>query len=59
MPRIPLSPAIQTILGALTRNWPFVFANPQTSKPYTSVLKNFARAIERAGIRCATRRSAG
>jgi len=49
--RIPLSPAIRALLAPLPRVRPWVFTNNRTGKPYTTVGKNFERALERAGIR--------
>ncbi len=48
--RLPMTEAIQTVLAVLPRLHPFVFANPRTGKPYTSVGKNIARALARANI---------
>jgi integrase len=49
--RIPLSPAIRELLKPLPRVRPWVFTNVRTGQPYTTVGKNFERALERAGIR--------
>jgi len=52
--RIPLSPAAETVLGALPRvpGRPYVFTNPRTRDQYTvnGALHVFRRAVIRAGI---------
>ena len=48
--RIPMSPTIALILGEQPRTWPWVFTNPSTGRPYTTVVGSFRRALARAGI---------
>lgn len=48
--RIPLSPAIKTVLGTLARQHAWVFTNAQTEAPYKSVRQVFNRAVTRAKI---------
>jgi integrase len=50
--RIPLSPAIDAVLGALARQHAWVFTNSRTADRYTvnGVAHVFGRALARAGI---------
>jgi integrase len=48
--RLPLTPAIRTLLEGLPRIHPYVFTNPRTGRPFTSIGKNFERALDRAEI---------
>jgi integrase len=48
--RLPISPAMLRILDSLPKHWPWVFTNPVTEQPYTTVAKSLERALERAGI---------
>ena len=48
--RLPMTPRIAALLATLPRVHPWVFTNPRTAGPYTTVGKSFARALKRAGI---------
>src|SRR5665213_356276 len=48
--RIPISNTIAAILESRPRIHAFVFTNPSTEQPYTTIGKVFERALERAGI---------
>ena len=47
---IPLSGILLAELLTLRRENPFVFANPETKKPYVDLKKGFKAACEKAGI---------
>ena len=49
--RIPISPTMRSVLAEQPKATPWVFTNPRTGKPYTTVAASFNRAVERAGIR--------
>ena len=53
MRRIPISPAIEAVLGAQPRIHAWVFTNSRTERPFTvnGAAHVFRRAAERAGIR--------
>ena len=48
--RIPLGSALTELLNEQPRKSVWVFPNPRTRRPYTTVLKSFKRALERAEI---------
>ena len=48
--RIPLGVTLRDVLREQSRSSVWVFPNPRTRRPYTTVLKSFKRALERAGI---------
>ncbi len=45
-----MTASIRLVLSELPRVHPYVFTNPATGEPYTTVGKNFERALERGGI---------
>ena len=51
MRRIPVSGVLADVLAEQSRLTPWVFPNPRTQKPYTTVATSFRRAVERAQIR--------
>ena len=48
--RIPVSGVLAEVLAEQSRLTPWVFPNPRTQKPYTTVTTSFRRAVERAKI---------
>ena len=48
--RIPISGVLADVLGEQPRLTPWVFPNPRTQRPYTTVAASFRRALERAKI---------
>ena len=48
--RIPLGSTLAELLNEQPRKSVWVFPNPRTRRPYTTVLKSFKRALERAEI---------
>ena len=48
--RIPISGVLAEVLAEQPRLTPWVFSNPRTRKPYTTVAASFRRALERAKI---------
>ncbi len=49
--RIPITDTIAGLLAMLPKLHPWVFTNPATEKPYTTIAKTFERALDRAHIR--------
>ena len=48
--RIPLGTALTELLDEQPHSSPWAFLNPRTRRPYTTVLKSFKRALQRAEI---------
>ena len=48
--RIPISGVLVDVLGEQPRLTPWVFPNPRTQRPYTTVAASFRRALEHAKI---------
>lgn len=48
--RIPVSPAMAEILPEQSKVSAWVFTNPRTGNPYTTLAASFKRALTRAGI---------
>ena len=48
--RIPLGVTLTEVFKEQSRKSAWVFPNPRTRRPYTTVLKSFKRALERASI---------
>ena len=48
--RIPISATMADVFSEQPALSPWVFTNPRTGKPYTTVAASFRRALERAGI---------
>ena len=48
--RIPIGGVLADVLAEQPRHTPWVFPNPRTQKPYTTVAASFRRVLERAKI---------
>jgi Phage integrase family len=48
--RLPMTERIAALLKPLPRVYPWVFTNPRTAGPYTTVAKSLERALKHAGI---------
>ena len=45
-----LTKVIKEAIGKSPKNSPYVFPNPKTGKPYTSIKTTFNKAVERIGL---------
>jgi integrase len=45
-----LTKAIKEAIAKSPKNNPYVFPNPKTGKPYTSIKTTFNKAVERIGL---------
>lgn len=48
---VPISPKLQSTLKAIKKETEFVFINPNTKKPYTSITKTYNEILDSAGIK--------
>lgn len=48
--RLPVTAAMKAVFDSLPKIHEFVFTNPRTEEPYTSIGNSFERALERADI---------
>lgn len=48
--KIPISSTVEKVLTSYKKKSGYVFINPDTGKPYTTIKKGFSHALEKAGI---------